>query len=86
MVYVLFNLLWGLNYNRRGVAYQLGLKVDRYSKNDLINVMQQLVGRLNALDGQSRTNRLSLKRKRNLFEGATMAYDQLARTEGDFKY
>lgn len=86
MVYVLFNLLWGLNYNRRGVAYQLGLKVERYSKNDLINVMQQLVYRLNAIEAQSRSNRLSIKRKRNLFEGATMAYDQLARTEGDFKY
>src|SRR5262245_52492573 len=25
LVYVMFNLLWGLNYNRGGVAYQFGL-------------------------------------------------------------
>src|SRR5688572_1951846 len=41
-VYVLFNVLWGLNYNRRGVAYQLGLQVERYSKDDLVQMMQEI--------------------------------------------
>jgi len=85
-VYVSFNLLWGLNYNRRGVAYQLGLKVERYSKDDLVHVMQQVVFRLNALDSPSRVNREALLRKRNLFKGATSAYDQLARNVAQFTY
>lgn len=86
VVYVSFNLLWGLNYNRRGVAYQLGLKVERYSKADLVQLMQQIVVRLHALDSPSRVNRPALQRKRNLFDGAVSAYGQLARTDADFTY
>jgi hypothetical protein len=86
IVYVSFNLLWGLNYNRRGVAYQLGLNVQRYSKEDLVKMMEQIVFRLNALDAASRVNREAILRKRNLFDGATAAYDQLARSEADFTY
>lgn len=85
-VYVSFNLLWGLNYNRRGVAYQLGLNVQRYSKEDLEKLMQQIVFRLNALDSASRVNREAIQRKRNLFDGATAAYDQLAHSEAAFTY
>jgi hypothetical protein len=86
IVYVSFNLLWGLNYNRRGVAYQLGLKVERYSKADLVQLMQQIVVRLHALDSSSRVNRPALQRKRNLFDGAVSAYGHLARTDADFTY
>jgi hypothetical protein len=86
VVYVSFNLLWGLNYNRRGVAYQLELNVQRYSKEDLVQVMQQIVYRLNALDSASRVNREAIQRKRNLFDGANSAYDQLARKEAAFTY
>jgi hypothetical protein len=86
LVYVLFNLLWGLNYNRRGVAYQLGLKVERYSKDDLVQLMQQIVKRLNTLNAQSHADRSMLKRKKYLFEGAVKAYEQLARNEADFRY
>src|SRR5215204_4171413 len=31
LVYVLFNLLWGLNYNRQGISHQLGLDVQKYT-------------------------------------------------------
>ncbi|OQP62375.1 hypothetical protein A3860_28875 [Niastella vici] len=86
IVYVSFNLLWGLNYNRRGVAYQLGLKVQRYSKNDLVQVMQQVVIRLNVLDSASHVNREALNRKRNLFDGATSAYGQLKQHDAHFAY
>lgn len=86
IVYVSFNLLWGLNYNRRGVAYQLGLSVQRYSKDDLVQMMQQIVIRLNALDSSSRVNRKALQRKRNLFNGATSAYEQLAKNDDHFTY
>ncbi|WP_205510746.1 DUF3810 domain-containing protein [Longitalea arenae] len=86
VIYVSFNALWGLNYNRRGVAYQLGLKVERYSKDDLVQLMQQIVVRLNALDSPARVNRDALQRKRNLFNGATSAYDQLATKDAHFTY
>src|SRR6187455_2291256 len=34
-VYVFFNLLWGLNYNRKGISYQLGIEVKKYSLADV---------------------------------------------------
>lgn len=86
VIYVSFNLFWGLNYNRRGVAYQLGLQVERYTKDDLVQVMQQVVVRLNTLDSPSRVNREALLRKRNLFNGATAAYNQLAKKNAQFRY
>ncbi|WP_207510321.1 DUF3810 domain-containing protein [Longitalea luteola] len=86
VVYVSFNALWGLNYNRRGVAYQLDLKVERYSKDDLVHLMQQLVVRLNSLDTVARVNRKMLQRKQNLFNGATSAYEQLAQKDAHFTY
>lgn len=85
-VYVLFNVLWGLNYNRRGVAYQLGIKVERYSKDDLVQMMQEIVERLNSLDSVAHLNRQALDSKRHLFEGAVTAYDQLAVKDATFKY
>jgi len=38
-LYVLFNLLWGINYNRQGIASQLQLKMEKYSVEDLKNIM-----------------------------------------------
>src|SRR6476661_6489634 len=46
-VYVFFNLLWGLNYNRRGVAEQLGLDVKKYSLADLDTLTTVIQSRIN---------------------------------------
>jgi hypothetical protein len=46
-VYIVFNVFWGLNYNRLGVASQLGLDVKPYSQSDLFDVTQLLQQRLN---------------------------------------
>jgi Protein of unknown function (DUF3810) len=85
-VYVLFNGLWGLNYNRQGISTQLELKIERYTTQDLVNVMDQLVVRLNALDSSAHLNRISIRRKRNLFEGAQLAYDSLTQQRPEFEY
>jgi Protein of unknown function (DUF3810) len=37
-IYVLFNLLWGLNYNRKGIAWQLGLQKKEYDSASLIRL------------------------------------------------
>lgn len=76
-VYVTFNLCWGLNYNRAGIAADLGLQVDKYTKEELVRVMQVLVDRLHSLDSTGRTDREALHKKRYLFGGAVAAYDSL---------
>jgi hypothetical protein len=85
-VYVSFNLLWGLNYNRLGVASQLSLKVGKYSKGDLQPIMETLVLRLNALDSVAKTERSSLGKKRILFNEAVDAYKNLATQLPDLHY
>jgi hypothetical protein len=86
LVYVVFNILWGLNYDRRGVAWQLGLNVERYSKDDLVHVMQEIVERLNALDAEAHANRATLKSKPHLFKHAIDAYGKLSASEPAFEY
>src|ERR1700746_721769 len=33
-VYIVFNVLWGLNYDRRGIADQMALKIQPYSNDE----------------------------------------------------
>ncbi|HEU4607011.1 MAG TPA: DUF3810 family protein, partial [Chitinophagaceae bacterium] len=49
LLYALFNLLWGLNYNRRGIAQQLQLKGAAINHDDLLPLMQLLQEKINAL-------------------------------------
>ncbi|WP_207496699.1 DUF3810 domain-containing protein [Aridibaculum aurantiacum] len=46
-VYIIFNLSWGLNYNRLGIAHQLQLQPQEHTVPDLKAVTQVLVERLN---------------------------------------
>ena len=48
MLYILFNIFWGINYNRKGIAYQLGLKMEQYSLEDLKNINGLLISKVNA--------------------------------------
>jgi hypothetical protein len=57
MVYLVFNVLWGLNYNRLGIKHQLGLIMTEYKTEDLDTVMQVMVQRMHQygpLAGQQR--------------------------------
>jgi hypothetical protein len=47
-IYIFFNLLWGLNYNRYGIADQLGLKEEKYGKEEVMQLTQELIAKVNA--------------------------------------
>jgi Protein of unknown function (DUF3810) len=47
IVYVIFNIFWGINYNRIGIAAQLNLKIEKYSVEDLIKINEVLVEKIN---------------------------------------
>ncbi len=75
LVYVLFNLLWGLNYNRQGIATQLGLEVKTYSNADLDTLTERLLIRLNdCATHVSHAQRDSFNRKKDLFAMSRDAY------------
>jgi hypothetical protein len=75
-MYVLFYLLWGLNYNREGIGHQLDLKLDKYSNADLDSLVNKLTENVNHYANEfSAGEKKSLKRKRNLFNETKEAYD-----------
>jgi hypothetical protein len=79
IVYVSFNFLWGLNYNRLGIDHQLKLETLNYTDADLVNVTKEIVVKINSLQAASTTNRQQLRRKRNLFESAVNSYENLSK-------
>lgn len=85
-IYVSFNLLWGLNYNRKGIASEIGLEVTPYQQADLLAVMNTLIDRLQTLDSTGRAGRSSLSRKRTLFSEAVTAYDTLSHHHTNLHY
>jgi Protein of unknown function (DUF3810) len=76
-IYVFFNLLWGLNYNRRGIANQMGLDVKQYSTADLDTLCRSLQQKLNYYAaGVDTVHREEyLRKKRNLFREAGATFD-----------
>ncbi|MDE1190733.1 MAG: DUF3810 domain-containing protein [Arachidicoccus sp.] len=73
-VYFLFNMLWGINYNRLGIAHQLKLTISkRYSTKELDSLAKDLIVKANA-------NRLLLGRKiffpnnKTLYNEAVQSY------------
>jgi len=86
MVYLTFNILWGLNYNRRGIAYQLQLNVQPYSTEELQSAVSIIVGRLNSLDSLSLAGRYAMNQKHLLFGAAVHAYRQLGEQDNMFRY
>lgn len=85
-VYVLFNGLWGLNYNRLGIADQLQLQVRPYSTTDLNELTKVVLQELNGLDSSARLQRADLDRVKSLRVSAIRAYDSLAVEDPMFEY
>jgi len=73
-IYIVFNLFWGLNYNRLGIAHQAGLEVTRYKTAELDTLVNLLIVRMNQLREVSLPERNPLMHKRTLFKNAFAAY------------
>lgn len=58
-LYIIFNIAWGINYNRKGIAWQLGLNMDKYTIGELKEINCLIIDKLN----QSKRSLLAAKRK-----------------------
>jgi hypothetical protein len=86
IVYVVFNVLWGLNYNRRGIDYQLNLDDLNYDTSDLTIVTRLVAQKMNELQPASLENRQKLQQKRFLFSNAINAYESLSQNNTLINY
>jgi len=48
LIYIIFNIFWGINYDRKGIGYQLGLKELKYDTSDLKIIQKLLLEKVNA--------------------------------------
>ena len=78
-IYLVFNIFWGLNYNRLGMASQLNLDVQPYTVEDLDSLTFVLQNRLNFFAGSvDSLERNRLDHNRALFNEAIAAYKKVA--------
>ncbi|HEY1114709.1 MAG TPA: DUF3810 domain-containing protein [Chitinophagaceae bacterium] len=77
VVYVLFNALWGLNYDRQGIARQLDLDVQKYTVDELKALAGVLHHRTNTYGNQvSRQERDRLQDNEALFHEGIATYQR----------
>jgi hypothetical protein len=88
-VYVVFNLLWGLNYDRLGIAGSELFhhrEVRRYTTADLVDLTTVIVSEVNELHDRAVVSRPPLEDFGYLREGAIGAYDSLCLKDRVFAY
>lgn len=86
-IYVSFNLLWGLNYNRQGISAQLGIQVKTYTLEDLNTLTFTLQKHLNNYAEQvTEEQRITYNKKRNLFNEASDAYREVGQQYSFLNY
>ena len=86
VIYVVFYGLWGLNYDRQGIATQLHLVVTPYSNLELDHLLGNVCDRLNELDSLGGLDTARLGSPRVVFAGAILSYDSLGRRDPRFVY
>lgn len=84
--YVLFNILWGMNYNKPSVVKQFKLHTDSITQEDMRILMQHLVYKLNRLEPIARQQQKEMKQPDAVFEEAVNAYHSLAKRNPTFQY
>jgi len=85
-LYISFNLLWGLNYDRMPLSKQMHLEEKAYSKEDLENLVGLLVSRMNGIDSIARAVRNKLNNNDSLFQYSAEAYRAYGRVDHVFRY
>lgn len=86
-IYIIFNLFWGLNYNRQGIAAQLGLEVAKYNSADMLAMTEVLLQRVNQHATLVDTSeRPRLDQSSVLFANAITDFSQAARQFSFLRY
>ncbi len=76
IIYIYFNLSWGLNYNRPGIAFQLQLNSSKHSTRDLKLLTDTLLKKVNECRTMLGTKHIKYKSYTEIFSEAQTAYLQ----------
>ena len=86
IIYIIFNLFWGINYNRKGIAYQLNLPDLQYDSSDLILLQNVLLQKVNASKTALIHEGVSYPDNKDLIKRAENCYDEAERTYPFLRY
>lgn len=85
-VYIVFNILWGLNYDRKGIAWQIGLEVKQYNKHDLEVINCILIDKLNQSKQTLVASNEPYLSNKELFKSVRKAYEKISNTYPFLEY
>lgn len=74
-IYIVFNIFWGLNYNRKGIGWQLQLNEVAYDTSNLKLIQGLLLQKVNETKQVLLNHKTSYPGKKNLFKRAKQCYD-----------
>ncbi|MEO8819343.1 MAG: DUF3810 domain-containing protein [Ginsengibacter sp.] len=75
-VYIIFYLFWGINYSRKGIAYQLQISDISYDSSDLLNLQHLLLQKVNASKSFLVLKDEKYLSTNNLIKEAKSSYDE----------
>lgn len=82
-IYVIFKLAWGLNYDRLGIEYQLGINKTNYTKEEVMQLTNQLIEKVNENRRLIKDSVLPVHPLDSIYREAFLAY-QTASYQYDF--
>lgn len=80
VIYIVFNVLWGLNYNREPMAEQLGISAEKYTPGELVQLTQLLTDSINEISPSLNRDDRMFNRE-VIFRKALVAYSFVNRRE-----
>ncbi len=85
-IYCLFNFLWGINYDRKGIADQLGLGSTKYSVNELRNIDSLLLIKVNECKYAIVQKPPIVISSKDIFNGSVDAYKEVNKEHSFIQY
>ncbi|MEO7446433.1 MAG: DUF3810 domain-containing protein [Ferruginibacter sp.] len=85
-LYIIFNIFWGINYDRKGIAWQLGLDLVPYQVEDVKSLNAALVQKVNENRRMLPELHPAYASDKELFRQATSAYGEAAKQYPFLKY
>jgi hypothetical protein len=87
LLYIVFKLLWGLNYSRPSITTRLAISDQKYNTKELVLLGDFLISRVNRLEQQmAQTHAKHSYTVEELKQKAKLSYDKLALRNSFFTY
>ncbi len=86
IIYIVFNLFWGLNYNRKGIAAQLNLQITKIDTADLKRLQFFLLQKVNESKQALMVSQAPYPSNKKMFERAVGCYHDAEKVYPFLKY